>query len=275
VEGVVLKTYEKVEIIKYLPIRKKDLADLAEITVDNNFSDKHFSISTKIDTLSIEESSIEAFLAHKEVPDSLSEFNIISVKFDLNQEKEKKVTISTYDQWARLGVYGLDKAWVLGKFRQITDFLNSKLKQYEEEQKPKEKDKTLATEHENNKILKTYKKEEDIKYLPIRKKDLADLAELIVENNPSDKYFHISTQIDTLSIEAISIEAFLAHEEVPDPLSRYWITSIKDDLNHGQVNKIELSNYSENLSYLIVSGIDEAWVLGKFAQINEFINKKS
>ena len=126
-----------------------------------------------------------------------------------------------------------------------------------------------------SKIQKKYEKKEEIKYLQIRKKDLADLMELIVDNNFSDKNLSISTEIDTVSIEGSSVGAFLAHKDVPDPLNRYAIISIKNDVHSNIEKNIYLNVYSNNSSSLSVSGFDEVWVLGKFQQINEFINRKS
>ena len=67
-------TFHRVEsgkksgIIKYTSIKKKDLRDLTEkIILEKNPHDNYNAlISTNIDTLCIDEKSIEAFLAHEE-----------------------------------------------------------------------------------------------------------------------------------------------------------------------------------------------------------------
>ncbi|MGD0951274.1 MAG: hypothetical protein ABR985_02590 [Methanotrichaceae archaeon] len=245
--------------------------------MDKDFSDKNLSISTDIDLLSIEEKSIEAFLAHKEVPDPLKRYVISSSKYTLNHDEiEEYISLDIYSEYSsRLSVSGLDQQWVLSKFQQINDFINGKVGQFEQEQKSIEKDKVVVVEDKNSKILKKYEKRGELKYLPIRKKDLSDLVELIVDKDFSDKNLSISTEIDTISIKGSSLEAFLAHKDVPDPLNRYEITSIKYDAHKNIEKTIYLSIYSKNSSNLSVSGFDEVWVLGKFQQINEFINRKS
>jgi hypothetical protein len=274
-EGVVLKVYDKSEKIKYLPIRKKDLADLTDLMVDNDSSDKYFSISTTIDSLSIQERSIEAFLVHKEVPDRLFEYKILSIKSDLNHETEKSIIIYMHNQYSSdLAVSGSDETWVQGKFQQINDFINRKLVQYEQEQKSIEKDKIVVVEDKSRKIQEQYAKKEKGKFFPVSKKDLRDITDLIMKNDFSDEDLSISTQIDTLSIKGRSIEAFLAHGEVPDPLREFSITFIKSNLSN-EIEKVVIFYIFDNLStHLDVSGLDKTWVLGKFQQIKEFINRK-
>ena len=103
--------------------------------------------------------------------------------------------------------------------------------------------------------MKKHEKIETIKYFPIRKKDLADFVEIIVENKSTEFNFSIITKIDTLSIEESSIEAFLDHKEVPDPLIRYWIFSAKYDLNHEIEKLVRLSILSKNMAELEISGL--------------------
>jgi hypothetical protein len=154
-EGVVLKQYGKNENIKYLPIRKTDLVDLVELIVDHVFSDKIFFIRTSIDTLSIEERSIEAFLAHKEVPDPLNEYTITSYKYDSNHvNAEKYISLTIYSEhYSKLSVSDVDETWVLGKFQQINGFINKKFVQYKEEQRHIENDKAVAIEYKDKEII--------------------------------------------------------------------------------------------------------------------------
>ena len=118
----------------------------------------------------------------------------------------------------------------------------------------------------------THKKSGFIKYTSIKKKDLRDLTEkIILEKNPLDNYNAlISTNIDTLCIDEKSIEAFLAHEEVPDLLSNYRVFYSE---YFDQMRSIDL-DVGNLQSFLFVSGSDEAWVLGKFQQIEKFLNSK-
>lgn len=120
----------------------------------NDFSDEDLSLSIQIDALSIKGKSIEAFLAHKEVPDPLRKFDIIYTKSDLSHKIEKRVALYISDNLAAiLIVSGLDKTWVLGKFQQIKEFLNRKLEHYEEEQKRMENDKVMAIRYKDKEIV--------------------------------------------------------------------------------------------------------------------------
>lgn len=155
-EGVILKEYKKMGQIKYFPIKKIDLMDLSELIARNDFSDENFSISAKIDTLSITEISIEAFLAHKEVPDPLFNYEISCTKFNSNYELEKRASLYVENKYSSiLSVSGLDETWVLGKFLQINEFINRKFELYEEEQKRIEKDNAVAVEYKDREIIVT------------------------------------------------------------------------------------------------------------------------
>ena len=241
----------------------------------NDFSDKNLTISTKIDTLSIEERSIEAFLAHREVPDPLTAIDISAAKYTLNyDELEKRIHLWSSENSSRLSVSGSDQQWVLSKFQQINDFINRKLEQYEQEQKCIGKDKAVVIEDKNSEIQEEYKRYELIKSFPISKRDLADIIDLIAKNDFSGEGLSISTKIDTLSIKGKSTEAFLAHKEVPDPLREFDITFMKYDLNYKIEKWVALYAHDNLSADLNVSGSDETWVLGKIQQIKEFINKK-
>ena len=122
--------------------------------------------------------------------------------------------------------------------------------------------------------MNEFNKSGDIKYFPISKTDLKDLEEIIVDNNSSDKYFAIYTIINILKISENSIGALLGHKEIPDRLSQYDIKSIKLDSNHVAEKYINMHIMNEHVSSLHISGFDEAWVRGKFQQIEEFINDK-
>jgi hypothetical protein len=73
--------------------------------------------------------------------------------------------------------------------------------------------------------------------------------------------------LDTLSIKEPSIEAFLAHKEVPEPLNRYEMMFIRLDSNKKIESSIYLNIIGKNWSSLSVSGLNQAWVLGKFSKL--------
>ncbi len=80
-----MKEYSKRCDVKYFPIERKDLVELFELIKGDIPLDSGIYISTKIGTLSITENSVEALLAHKEIPDLLSNYNIYMVNFDSNK----------------------------------------------------------------------------------------------------------------------------------------------------------------------------------------------
>ncbi len=112
-----------------------------------------------------------------------------------------------------------------------------------------------------------------IKSAPISKIDLMDLGKLIVDNNPVDKDFTISTTIGIHSIKEKSIEFLVAHKEIPDRLNNFHIICNKYTSNYKN-EKYQYIVFGEPSFYLWVSGCDEVWVRGKFQQIEEFISSK-
>ena len=132
-------THKKSGIIKYTSIKKKDLRDLTEkIILEKNPLDNYNAlISTNIDTLCIDEKSIEAFLAHVEVPDLLSNYRVEYC------DQMRYIDLDVRNLQPFLFVSGSDEAWVLGKFQQIEKFLNSKLDEYNEEQKRLDRNETI------------------------------------------------------------------------------------------------------------------------------------
>jgi len=89
-----------------------------------------------LDTLCIKEPLIEAFLAHKEVPEPLNKYDMLLIGYDSNKKMERSIYLNvTGKNWSSLSVSGLNQAWVLGKFQQINDFIDGKLKQNEDEKK--------------------------------------------------------------------------------------------------------------------------------------------
>ena len=152
-KAILLRTYNMSEIIKYIPIKKKDLQDLTEIIMEKNPPyDIYAFISTDIDTLCIEEKSIESFLAHKEVLDLLSNYRVYYREY---VDQKRFIDLKIHESFSFLQVSGPDEAWVLGKFQQIKKFLNSKLDQYNEEQKQLDKNETIELNKVNVAVPKS------------------------------------------------------------------------------------------------------------------------
>ena len=92
-----MKIYTKADNVKYFSIRKKDLLDLTELITQGFPPEAHIYISTHVDTVSIEENSIEAFISHKEIPDLLKKYKIYVVKFE-SSHTEKMVILDIYSK---------------------------------------------------------------------------------------------------------------------------------------------------------------------------------
>ena len=92
-----MKIYTKADNVKYFSIRKKDLLDLTELITQGFPPEAHIYISTHVDTVSIEENSIEAFISHKEIPDLLKKYKIYVVKFE-SSHTEKMVILDVYSK---------------------------------------------------------------------------------------------------------------------------------------------------------------------------------
>jgi len=62
-------------------------------------------------------------------------------------KKKKPYTYNSWQKFESLSVSGMNQAWVLGKFQQINDFIDGKLKQY------KMKKKAVAVEYNDKEIV--------------------------------------------------------------------------------------------------------------------------
>jgi len=145
-----LKEFIKSEFIKNVPISKIDLKNLWEMIVGNNQSDLDSTIYITVDMLKIEEKSIEALLAHKEIPDRLSGYEIRSYNRDSKYKSAIDLTTNTGAS-SHLYITGYDEAWVRGKFQQIEEFINSKFDKFNKEQKLAEKIDVSAKKEKDNK----------------------------------------------------------------------------------------------------------------------------
>jgi hypothetical protein len=73
------------------------------------------------------------------------------------------------------------------------------------------------------------------------------------------------------NIEEDSIEAFLAHGDIPDQIYNCSISSRK---YNSKFESQKVANLDMSLDLIYIMGNDEAWVLGKFHQLETFLNKK-
>ncbi len=90
---------------------------------------------------------------------------------------------------------------------------------------------------------------------------MKNLIKLMADNNLSDKYLIISSTLGSLTVSENSVEAFLAHEDVPDPLVNLDIKCYKWGKNHENEKIVRTYIQGVHTSFLSVEGLNEAWVL--------------
>jgi hypothetical protein len=167
------------------------LPDLVELIMDNKSSDKYLLISTEIDTFSIEENSIEAFLEQKDIPDPLNQYKIRFYEVDSNHKGiEKYLILNINSKYSCISITGIDKKWVEGIFQVINIFIDRKIKQYEEEQKHSEKEKIVVVEIREKKNIE---KDEPV----------ANKEAIVSETTLLQKLEHKSPWKKTIAIAAI------------------------------------------------------------------------
>jgi len=124
--------------------------------------------------------------------------------------------------------------------------------------------------------MQEYTKSASIHPCRLQRNALLRLIEIVKENFPiSDRKqdFEVSTNLPNIRIRENSIEDFLKHDELPDKLNRLSI-NIVGRSEKREINKsvyITFSNYDIDLN---VNGLEETWVLGKYAQITNFLREK-
>ncbi len=124
--------------------------------------------------------------------------------------------------------------------------------------------------------MKKYQKSGKIHSCKIKKNDLLELIEIIKETFPdSDRKedFEVSTNLLNISIHSNSIEDFLEHKELPEKLNRLSIRIIGWNHDRNIDKSIELVFY-DNFINLNIYGEENAWVIGKYAEITDFLKEK-
>lgn len=124
-----MKTYSQSKRFSSCKLTKEDLVNLVNlIKLDFPKTDRSedFKISSYLEKIRISENDLEKFLDHTELPDSLKRLNLDLIGWDQQRNIDKNVKISFYDNSVRLDVSGNTESWVLGKYSQLTGFLNEK-----------------------------------------------------------------------------------------------------------------------------------------------------
>ena len=129
--------------------------------------------------------------------------------------------------------------------------------------------------------MKNYRKSGKIHSCKIKKSDLLKLIEIIKKTFPDSNRkedFKVSTNLPNVCIHSNSIEDFLEHEELPDKLNRLSIEIMGmnqyDNIIDLNIDKdIRLVFYDNSIN-LDIYGEENAWVIGKYAEITDFLKER-
>lgn len=124
--------------------------------------------------------------------------------------------------------------------------------------------------------MKKYQKSGDIHSCKIKKNDLLKLIEIIKETfSDSDlkEDFKVSINLPNVRIHSNSIEDFLEHKELPEKLNRLSIRIIGWNQDQNIDKSVNLDFY-DNFINLDIDGEENAWVIGKYAEITDFLKEK-
>ena len=126
--------------------------------------------------------------------------------------------------------------------------------------------------------MKEYIKSGNLHPCALKREDLVKLIEIMAEErNPpgagAKKHFRISVDLPSIHITSESIDGFLEHAELPDKINQLsiWMYQRDDTLEPARAISFTFSEYGVDLN---VSGLDQTWVLGKYAQIRDFLREK-
>lgn len=194
-----MKEYVRSEYFKYIQFGKKELKDIWEIIADDNSYDS--TISVTVDMLNIKEKSIDALLAHKQIPDTLGKYQITSY----NHSSGKAIHLNALPKvHLHLWISGSDEVWVRGKFQQIEEFMNSKFDQFDEKQKLAEKNElptvipiALVKEDENPKLIGMLKS-------PITKRNIKRV--FVVHGHDEEMKHAVARVLRSLDLEPIILK---------------------------------------------------------------------
>ena len=124
--------------------------------------------------------------------------------------------------------------------------------------------------------MKEYTKSVNVHPCKLERDDLLKLITIVKETFPISERkedFKVSTNLPSIFIRENSIEDFLTHKELPQRFNRLSIEIIGWDKNR-EIDKTVRMTFYDNFITLVVTGVDETWVLGKYSQITNFLRKK-
>lgn len=124
-----MKEFQKSGELRPCKLESSDLLKLVEI-LETGFvqegDKRRVTVSTNLPNVRIESGSLQDFLQHQELPDTLTALSLWVSETDKHFNTVKRTLLEFADDRIRLFVSGVDETWVYGKFVQIGEFLNKK-----------------------------------------------------------------------------------------------------------------------------------------------------
>ena len=126
-------------------------------------------------------------------------------------------------------------------------------------------------------IEKRYEKKGTLDPCTLSKDDVLALTALITEDfsKPEvERYFRVSTNIDSTRVFSNSIQDFLNQEYLPEKIHdlSFWIEGWGENTRFDQAILLDFSRYSIQIS---VVGMDPVWVYDQYTKIVKFLKKKT
>lgn len=121
-----MKEFKKHTQLGRIKLTKNDLEEFIALMNHSSKEKDHFYISTELPDSKISERDLESFMQHKELPKILDNITIsMSLAWD-NFAEKKNAYLSLDNISNSLSVDGSDQTWVLGKHKQLMDYIKLK-----------------------------------------------------------------------------------------------------------------------------------------------------
>ncbi len=128
-----------------------------------------------------------------------------------------------------------------------------------------------------NNIEKRYEKKGTLDPCNLSKDDVLALTALITESFSTaevERFFRVSTNIDSTRVFSNSIPDFLRQEYLPEKIHdlSFWIEGWSEKTRVDTAILLDFSRYSIQIS---VEGMDPVWVYDQYTNIVKFLKKKT
>lgn len=120
-------------------------------------------------------------------------------------------------------------------------------------------------------LPKEYTQKGNLRPFRLSKSDLLKLESIIREGSSDNVTWSISTEFGKERVSENSVEDFFKHDDLPKRF--HYLSLYFSDWKRGMTIHVYIIGLW--LRQLEVSGSNQAWVLGKFGEIQEFFRKRS